>query len=307
MNLAHLHLLLNHFPTVGFSVGLGVFLAGLVGKSEDLRRASLGVLVIMALVAIPVYVTGSAAQMVIAGRPEVSGALVAAHQDAALLAFVFMQFTGLAAWIALWGSSRTSNLARWSLPAVLVLSIITMALMTRASNMGGEIRHPEIVSTATTPGTGWLKSASVARFVIDYAWVWSISETLHFIGLVLLFSVVVVNLRMLGLMKKVSFAALHRLLPWAILGFVINSITGMMFFIAAGDQYTQNPAFYWKMIFILLSGANVLYLTISGDAAALGPGDDAPLTAKVVAASGVFLWFGVVFWGRLLPFLGLQF
>ena len=306
MNLAHLHLLLNHFPTVGFSIGLGVFLVGLVGKSEDLRRTSLGVLVMMALLTIPVYVTGSAAQTMIAGQPGVSKELTAAHQDAALLAFVFMQFTGLAAWIALWRVSRTSNLARWSLPAVLLLSIVTMVLMARAANMGGEIRHPEIASTAG-PAAGWLKSASVASFVIDYAWVWSISETLHFIGLVLLFSVVVVNLRMLGLMKRVPFAALHRLLPWAILGFAINSITGMMFFIAAADQYTQNPAFYLKMVFILLSGANVLYLTISDDAAALGPGDNPPLTAKVIAASGIFLWFGVVFWGRLMPFLGLQF
>ena len=27
----------------------------------------------------------------------------------------------------------------------------------------------------------------------------------------------------------------------------------------------------------------------------------------VVAASGLFLWFGVVFWGTMLPFLGLRF
>ena len=40
-NLAHLHLLLNHFPTVGFSVGLGLYLVGLFRKSDDLKRAGL--------------------------------------------------------------------------------------------------------------------------------------------------------------------------------------------------------------------------------------------------------------------------
>jgi hypothetical protein len=183
--------------------------------------------------------------------------------------------------------------------------MVTFILMARAADLGSQIRHPEIGTTESSPA--WLKSASIASFVIDYAWVWSIGETFHFIGLILLFTVVVVNLRMLGLMKQVSFAALHRLLPWGILGFAINFITGMLFFVTAADQYTYNPGFYWKMLFILLAGANVLYLTVSDDAATLGPGEDAPLRAKIVAASGIFLWFGVVFWGRLLPFLGLQF
>jgi hypothetical protein len=31
------------------------------------------------------------------------------------------------------------------------------------------------------------------------------------------------------------------------------------------------------------------------------------MTSKIVAASGLFLWFGVVFWGTMLPFLGLRF
>jgi hypothetical protein len=315
MNLAYLHLLLNHFPTIGFGVGLGLFLVAVFAKSEDLKRASLVIFVMVALLTIPVYVTGSAAQGVIKGDSGVSDTLVTAHKDDALLAFVFMQLTGLAAWLGLWQSSRHAGLVRWNLSAIVVLSIVTFGFMARAANIGGEIRHPEIVSAqgetaaeeTPNPEPEWLRSASVASFVIDYAWVWSICETLHFIGLVLLFSVVVLNLRMLGVMKKVSFAALHRLLPWAIVGFAINSITGMMFFIAAADQYTNNPAFYWKMLFIVLSGVNVLYLTVSDDAAAVKPGDDAPLSAKVMAASGIFLWFGVVFWGRLLPFLGLQF
>jgi hypothetical protein len=41
MNLAHVHLLLNHFPTIGMIVGLGLFVGAIVAKSEDLKRASL--------------------------------------------------------------------------------------------------------------------------------------------------------------------------------------------------------------------------------------------------------------------------
>jgi hypothetical protein len=35
--------------------------------------------------------------------------------------------------------------------------------------------------------------------------------------------------------------------------------------------------------------------------------DDAPLAAKVIAASSLFLWIGVMFFGRMLPYLGASF
>jgi hypothetical protein len=40
---------------------------------------------------------------------------------------------------------------------------------------------------------------------------------------------------------------------------------------------------------------------------AVGPGQDAPLGAKITAAVSLFLWVGVMFWGRMLPFLGTAF
>ncbi len=43
MTLAHVHLLLNHFPTVGMIIGFGLFILGLMGKSDDIRRVSLAV------------------------------------------------------------------------------------------------------------------------------------------------------------------------------------------------------------------------------------------------------------------------
>ena len=157
----------------------------------------------------------------------------------------------------------------------------------------------------------WLTSTKLAWFVIHYSWVWSVCETIHFIGLTLLLGVVLlIDLRMLGMGKHIPFAGLHQLLPWAIFGFGLNTVTGIMFLTAAPDQYLSNPAFYFKMLFILLAGVNVLVFYLSGifrKAEALGPGDDAQPSAKLVAAISIFLWFGVIFWGRLMPFLGLRF
>lgn len=336
MNVAHLHLLLNHVPTIGTVIGLGLILLAVVRKNDHLTRASLEVFFVIALVTIPVYLSGAAAQETIEGRPGVSTALMGRHQDAALPAFVFMEITGGIAWLGLWHVRRRSrpafaeastasakasaNLdvaeersrARPHVFAVMVLSIATLGLMARAANVGGEIRHEEIrVDQEPTATEGivdsgaWLTSASVASFVTDRTWVWPASEILHFIGLSLLFGIVLlVNLRMLGMIKPVSFAALHRLLPWAVVGFGINTFTGMLFFIAAPEQYTKNVAFYWKIGLMMAAGAHLLYVTVVDEFWAVGPGEDAPVRAKVIAASAIALWVGVMYCGRMLPFLG---
>jgi hypothetical protein len=79
VNVAHLHLLLNHVPTLGFGVGFGLFVAALLGKSEDLKRASLVVFFVVALMAIPAYLTGNAASFALRDEPAVSQDLVAAE------------------------------------------------------------------------------------------------------------------------------------------------------------------------------------------------------------------------------------
>jgi hypothetical protein len=320
MNLAHVHLLLNHFPTIGTLIGIGLFLVGLASQKDDLKRASLVVFLGIAVLTLPTYMSGNAAQQVICRGPAkgacidpgVSRALIEKHEGAALLAFAFMQVTGAFAWLGLWLHRRFSHFPRWSLVAVGLFSLVTFGLMAQAANIGGEIRHPEIMSAqeaaaAQAAGEQPLGRA-VASFVVDQRWVWAACETLHFVGLCLLFGIAsLVDLRMLGVMKSVSFSALHRLLPWAVLGFGINMITGMFFFVAAYDQYTTNKVFQWKLALMLLAGLNVLYFTIFDEPWVLGPGDDAPPVAKFAAASAFVLVIGVIFCGRMLPFLGQAF
>jgi len=323
MNLAHLHLLINHFPTIGFIVGMGLFVFALIGKSDELKRASLVVFVGIALLTIPTYMTGSAAQEMICivpakppgapcANPNVSRAVIETHRDAALLALVFMEITGAAAWLGLWQFRRSSRPSNPTLLAVLLLSIVTLAVVSNAANLGGPIRHPEILSSpeadAAQTAAGvrlGIDSGGLGKFILGVPWMWPVCETLHFIGLSLLMGVVLlIDLRMLGVMSNVSFTTLHRLLPWGILGFAVNVLTGMMFFIAAPDQYTQNGAFHWKIAFVLIAGANALYFTMFDETWTLGPGEEAPLTAKFAAVSAFFLWVAIMYCGSMLPFLG---
>jgi uncharacterized membrane protein len=123
--------------------------------------------------------------------------------------------------------------------------------------------------------------------------------------LCLLFAVVlVVDLRLLGMAKGLSFQALYQLLPLGMLGFAINLITGMLFFLAAPGQYVTNVEFHRKVLLIVLAGINVLYFMLVDEAWAVGPEDDAPFRTKVAAASALVLWLGVLYYGHMLPFLG---
>src|SRR5262245_24568244 len=154
----------------------------------------------------------------------------------------------------------------------------------------------------------WLKGTKLSAFVIHYPWVWPAAETLHFIGLAMLIGVIgLMDLRLLGMAKRVPFAPLHRLLPWAISGFAICLGTGVLFFSGDPFQYNHNPVFWFKMLFLLLAGLNVLAFYLTGvfhRVETLGPGEDAPLPAKVIAGVSLLLWIGVMYLGRMLPFLG---
>jgi hypothetical protein len=89
----------------------------------------------------------------------------------------------------------------------------------------------------------------------------------------------------------------------------------MLFFIGQPGQYVQNVPFYWKVVFLMIAGANFLYLTVfkkawapnSGvsDVSAFGNvGFDFTLADKAMAVSSLVAWLAVLYAGRMLPFIG---
>ena len=145
-------------------------------------------------------------------------------------------------------------------------------------------------------------------------WFLPLCEALHFIGMALLVGVVgVLDLRMLGMAKGLPLGPLQRLMPWAVLGFVINLVTGFVFIAGNPRQYIGPPlslSFAAKMLFIVLGGLNVILFYVSGLKRVVDgveAGHDAPLGAKVSAAVSLFLWVGVMYLGRMLQFFGKSF
>ena len=305
MNFPHIHMVLVYFPVVGTVIGFALLFASIITKSYHLQRDSLVLLLVIAVLAIPTVVTGGGAEVAIVEDLDVSVSSVAAHRDAALLAAVFLVITGLLSWLGLWQIRRFSRAASWNVPGVMLVSLVTIGLMLRAADMGAEISHPEIrsVQESAVGGETGSWSQSIDAFMSDGVWTWAASETLHFIGMAMLFGVVLlVNLRILGVMKEVPYSTLHSLLPLGVLGFLICLGTGALFFVTDAPRYVGMPGFLPKIGLMVIAGVSVVYFTALDHVWTLGRDDDAPATAKVVSGLTICVWLGILFFGRTLPY-----
>jgi hypothetical protein len=154
--------------------------------------------------------------------------------------------------------------------------------------------------------TRWLGGSAFAQWFLDNgAWTWPMAESLHFIGLTTLIgSIGLIDLRILGIGKGIRIADLHHLVKFTVAGFVLNVVTGSMFVTAMPDQYFLNRAFHFKVFFLTLAGLNVLafYGSQFRRLKQLGPQEEAPLPARLMAGLSLVCWIGVITAGRLLTF-----
>jgi hypothetical protein len=247
----------------------------------------------------------------VASTPGVATDQIDAHETAALVAFAFMQATAFFSWLGLWTWRRVGDLAAWNRTTILILAVATFGLMARAANLGGEIRHPEIRAVDSraseadaAPGERLTLAKRWRRYVEEHAWVWPTCEVLHFVGLCLLFgAALVVDLRILGVGKRLPLAGVHQLLPLGLLGFTLNLSTGMAFFVATPRQYI-GFLFLVKMGLVVLAAINILYFMLADEPWTVADGGKMPIRARLAAASAILIWIGVLFCGRMLPVLG---
>jgi hypothetical protein len=149
MNLTHLHLMLNHAPILGMLFGLGLLGFGLWRKSMDNQKAALGILVLAALLAVPVFLTGEPAEDAVENLPGVSRPTIEAHEEAALWAFVGTGLVGVSALGGLIVCRRGKPLPGWFGAAVLGTSLLVGGLMAWTANLGGQVRHSEVRANAS--------------------------------------------------------------------------------------------------------------------------------------------------------------
>lgn len=149
MNAVHLHLLLTHAPVLGAIFATVLLAAGVARRSDELKKVALWALVVFAVVAIPLYLTGEAAEEAVEHLPGVSEAAIKTHEDAAKVAFGVILSLGAIALGSL-AFLRTLSVPQWFAVSVFVLAVATSGLLVWVANLGGKVRHTEIDAGASS-------------------------------------------------------------------------------------------------------------------------------------------------------------
>jgi hypothetical protein len=150
----------------------------------------------------------------------------------------------------------------------------------------------------------WFYNLPAGALMRDIAFMFPVMETLHFLGLsALVGSIAIVDLRVLGVGRAMPFRPMLRLVPVAIAGLLINTVSGFFMFTSDPYMYWPNPAFRFKMALVAIAAANALWFMFAEHhkIAALDIDQRPRTAAKVVSLTSVILWILIILLGRLLP------
>jgi uncharacterized membrane protein len=302
---SHVHMILNHFPTIGLVTVLAFYIVALATNNTVMKRSCLAGFAICGILGAPTYVTGAAAMWALTQPPfpDVTHAAIDSHRDMALLTLFGLAFTGVTAYLELWRYRYLGRFSNRSLNLVLLFALVTLVVMAETGHRGGLINHPEIRTEEmpTDPSIFW--SPNIELLINNVIWFvpW---QTVHFFGYSLVFgTVTAVVLRVLGFWKSMPFSAVHRLLPLGVFGVTMNVFTGMLMLMADTFRYVNEITFVPKMAMLPIGAIAVLYFSLSDRLWQVKAGEDAPMLAKWVAVLVLLSWITVIMGGRLLPYV----
>lgn len=158
MDATHLHLILTHFPIVGTIIGIGIMAYGLFSKNDAIKKVALVTFVLMAILTIPVFLTGEEAEETVENIEGVSEQLIENHEELASIAIWFMGLLGVLSLVTIFAIFKKWAFAKIISIITLIVSLGTFGLFAQVGNTGGEIRHSEIRTTATSNDTGVFNS-----------------------------------------------------------------------------------------------------------------------------------------------------
>jgi hypothetical protein len=155
----------------------------------------------------------------------------------------------------------------------------------------------------------WIKATEFSLLLQDWSiWLSPLCEILHFIGLSLLMgSAGFIDLRLMGFLRGVPVASALEFAPWAMLGLAVNAVTGLAFIWIDPSLYLESGTWWAKAAFIVIAVVNVGIFersSLGRRARLLGAGEDTTTGMKIVAGTSFASWLLVLYFGRMLPYLG---
>ena len=128
----------------------------------------------------------------------------------------------------------------------------------------------------------------------------------HILGLATLFgAILALDLRLLGLFRRVPAQPLAQVLPFVSLGgLVLAILTGLLLFAVDPHVYVANRAFLTKLTLVALGVIHAASLRFSPDWHAMLQHGTAHPRLRVSAALSLTIWTSAILSGRMIAFVG---
>ena len=153
----------------------------------------------------------------------------------------------------------------------------------------------------------WLEATALAIWVGESLWGYPIMLGSHAIGLAIVVGIfVILDLRMLRVIRGVSFNAFLSLFRLAWIGLIVNAISGGALFTSQATTFVESAPFLIK-ISAVISGVFVgifIQRRLKLRAADWDNADtNIETSATALAALSLVCWIGAIFAGRLIAYL----
>lgn len=144
MNQTHIHLLLNHVAILGSVFSIILLIAGMVLKSDVLKKTAMIGFVMAALVAIPVFLTGEPAEESVENIAGTIKATIEEHEESAEISIWLVEFMGAVSLLTFFLAKKSNTINKGLLSFLLLLSIVAAGSISYTGFLGGKIRHTEL-------------------------------------------------------------------------------------------------------------------------------------------------------------------
>ena len=153
----------------------------------------------------------------------------------------------------------------------------------------------------------WLEALPSSVALRESLYGYPILLTAHVVSMCLFAGLIVFwDMRLVGLtLKRLPVSTVPpRYFPWALAGFAISSITGLLLFYSAPLRFYDNFFFWVKNLLMVLAGVNALifHLTTYHSVATWDSDPVTPSGARVAGLVSLALWASVILTGRMIAY-----
>jgi uncharacterized membrane protein len=150
MENGYIHLILNHLPVIGTLFLIIFFLYGLIKRNEQVNNFALVGFIMVAILTIPVFLSGEGAEEAVEHLQGVSHDLIEEHEEAGEFALWAMQGLNLLAIASLVLNMKGHRFSGFFKTITLVVSFFVLLLMINTGLSGGKIRRPELTKSTAS-------------------------------------------------------------------------------------------------------------------------------------------------------------